>query len=148
MPNGTRAMSAPRAASARKRRVASRPARHSSAGGINRLGRNRFAVVPRGRSHGLSCDPFCLRSGRSSIARAVAALRVLYKVTLNRDWIFGEVIPLPKKPQKLPVVLSPKEVAHFLACVGSGKHRVILTTCYAAGLRISEAIRLKPAAID
>ncbi len=84
----------------------------------------------------------------NSIHTAVAALRFLYKVTLNRDWIFGEVIPLPKKPQKLPVVLSPKEVAHFLACVGSGKHRVILTTCYAAGLRISEAIRLKPAAID
>ena len=29
-----------------------------------------------------------------------------------------------------------------------GKHRVILTTCYAAGLRISEAVRLKVVAID
>ena len=32
--------------------------------------------------------------------------------------------------------------------MGSTKHRAILTTCYAAGLRISEAIRLKPAHID
>jgi site-specific recombinase XerD len=32
--------------------------------------------------------------------------------------------------------------------VDCGKHRVILTTCYAAGLRISEAVRLKAAAID
>jgi hypothetical protein len=46
---------------------------------------------------------------------------------------------LPKKPQKLPVVLSPEEVAHFLRCVNCRKHRVILTICYAAGLRISEA---------
>jgi integrase len=37
---------------------------------------------------------------------------------------------------------------HFLGCVESRKHRVILTTCYAAGLRISEAVSLKPAAID
>jgi site-specific recombinase XerD len=84
----------------------------------------------------------------NSIHTAVAALRFLYKTTLKKEWTFGEDIPLPKKPQKLPVVLSPEEVAHFLNCVGCGKHRVILTTCYAAGLRISEAVRLKAAAID
>jgi len=84
----------------------------------------------------------------NSIHTAVAALRFLYKVTLKKEWTFGEDIPLPKKPQKLPVVLSPEEVAHFLHCVDGGKHRVILTTCYAAGLRISEAVRLTAAAID
>jgi integrase/recombinase XerD len=84
----------------------------------------------------------------NSIHTAVAALRFLYKVTLKKEWTFGEDIPLPKKPQKLPIVLSPEEVAHFLSCVDCGKHRVILTTCYAAGLRISEAVRLKAAAID
>jgi integrase/recombinase XerD len=84
----------------------------------------------------------------SSIHLAVAALRFLYKVSLKKDWTFEDVLPLPKKPQKLPVVLSPEEVVHFLGCVDPGKHRVILTTCYAAGLRVSEAIRLKAAAID
>ena len=49
---------------------------------------------------------------------------------------------------KLPAVLSPEEVRDFLACVANPKHRTILTTCYAAGLRISEAISLLPAAID
>lgn len=83
-----------------------------------------------------------------SIHIAVAALRFLYKVTLKKDWTFEDVLPLPKKPQKLPVVLSPEEVVHFLGCVAAGKHRVILTTCYAAGLRVSEAVRLKAAAID
>lgn len=84
----------------------------------------------------------------NSIHLAVAALRFLYKVTLKKDWVFGEDIPLPKKPQKLPVVLSPEEVRHFLSCVECNKHQVILTTCYAAGLRISEAVRLKATAID
>ena len=45
-------------------------------------------------------------------------------------------------------VLSPAEVAAFLGAVKSPKQRVILTACYAAGLRVSEAVRLKPTAID
>lgn len=84
----------------------------------------------------------------SSILIAVAALRFLYRVTLHKDWSFQLIIPAPKKPQTLPVVLSPEEVLHFLGCVEHIKHRTILTTCYAAGLRISEATRLKPNHID
>lgn len=83
-----------------------------------------------------------------SILIAVAALRFLYKVTLHKDWTLEDVVPAPKKPRKLPIVLSPEEVLHFLSCVVSPKHRTILTTCYAAGLRVSEAVRLKPAEID
>jgi integrase/recombinase XerD len=83
-----------------------------------------------------------------SVLIAVAALRFLYKVSLKKDWSFEDVIPAPKKPQKLPVVLSPEEVLRFLSCVGSTKHRAILTTCYAAGLRISETISLRPTDID
>jgi site-specific recombinase XerD len=83
-----------------------------------------------------------------SVLIAVAALRFLYKVSLKREWPFDEVIPAPKKPQKLPVILSPEEVLQFLGCVANTKHRAILTTCYAAGLRISEAVHLKPTDID
>ena len=75
-----------------------------------------------------------------SILIAVAALRFLYKVTLHKDWNIEDVIPAPKKPQTLPVVLSPEEVLQFLDCIEHIKHRTILTTCYAAGLRISEAV--------
>ena len=53
----------------------------------------------------------------NSVSLAVAALRFLYKVTLRRDWNLEHVIPAPKKPQKLPIVLSPEEVLQFLACV-------------------------------
>jgi integrase/recombinase XerD len=84
----------------------------------------------------------------SSIHIAIAALRFFYRTTLKRDWTYEEVLPLPKKPQKLPVVLSPQEVEHFLECVKRFKARVILTACYAAGLRISEAVRLRPTCID
>ena len=83
-----------------------------------------------------------------SILIAVAALRFLYKVTLHKDWTIEDIIPAPKKPQTLPVVLSPEEVLQFLDCVEHIKHRTILTTCYAAGLRISEAVSLQPSHID
>lgn len=83
-----------------------------------------------------------------SILLAIAALRFLYKVTLKKNWGFETIIPAPKAPQTLPVVLSPEEIIQFLDCVRSRKYRAILTTCYAAGLRISEAVALAPLAID
>lgn len=84
----------------------------------------------------------------SSITIAISAIRFLYKVTLKKDWNLAEAIPTCKTPQKLPTILSPDEVRQFLGCVTSTKHRAILTTCYGAGLRITEAVQLKPDAID
>ena len=83
----------------------------------------------------------------ASVDIATAALRFLYKVTLKRDWAPDD-IPRPKKLFKLPVVLSPEEVVHFLDCVHGLKQRTILMTAYAAGLRVSEATHLKVTDVD
>jgi hypothetical protein len=88
------------------------------------------------------------RLAASSIIVTVSALRFFYAVTLKRPWVVEDDIPTGRQAKKLPVVLSQDEVARFLGAVGNLKHRVILTVCYATGLRISEAVRLKPAAID
>jgi integrase/recombinase XerD len=88
------------------------------------------------------------RLAPSSILTAVAALRFLYNVTLKRAWPVADPIPAPKKPRTLPIVLSRTEVHRFLATVPSLKHRTILSVCYAAGLRISEAVRLQATDID
>src|SRR5271169_60771 len=88
------------------------------------------------------------RLAASSISIAVAALRFVYTVSLKRPWIVEEGIPTSRQPKKLPVVPSPEEVGRFLDAVKSPKHRMILTVCYATGLRISEAVSLKPDAID
>src|SRR6202163_4509653 len=84
----------------------------------------------------------------SSIIVTVSALRFFYTVTLKRPWAVENDIPTSRKAKKLPVVLSQDEVARFLGAVDNLKHRVLLTVCYATGLRISEAARLRPAAID
>ena len=87
------------------------------------------------------------RLSASSVSVATGALRFLYKVTLKRPWAIDE-IPMPKRPFKLPVILSREEVMHFLDSIDSLKHRTILMTAYAAGLRVSEATHLKTTDID
>jgi site-specific recombinase XerD len=84
----------------------------------------------------------------SSILVAVAAIRFLYAIVLKRGWNPEEIIPTCRKPRTLPIVMSPEEVSQFLCAVHGLNHRVILTVCYAAGLRISEAVHLKATAID
>jgi integrase/recombinase XerD len=78
---------------------------------------------------------------------AVCALRFFYGVTLGRTAMV-ERIPYARKRRQLPVILSADEVARFFAAVPSLKHRTALMTAYAAGLRVSEVVRLKIADID
>lgn len=85
--------------------------------------------------------------GVSYLIQAVAALRFLYLITLDKDWKITS-IPVPKQPRTLPVVLSPDEVAQFLSAIRSLKHRAILVTAYATGLRVSEVTHLRVADVD
>jgi site-specific recombinase XerD len=87
------------------------------------------------------------RLAAGSLSMVAAALRFLYKITMRRPWNDDD-IPMPKRPLKLPIVLNPEDVVRFLASVASTKHRAILTTIYASGLRVSEAVALRPADID
>jgi integrase/recombinase XerD len=84
----------------------------------------------------------------SSLGVAVAAFRFFYNITLSRGWNVDDIIPTGRRAYTLPVVMSPAEVATFLDAVDIFKVRVILSVCYAAGLRVSEAVSLKPNDID
>ncbi len=79
--------------------------------------------------------------------QTVCALRFFYHHTLHRDWMI-EHIPYPRHEQKLPVVLSPAEVAAVFQATRNLKHRAILMTIYAAGLRVSELTNLQVTDID
>lgn len=85
--------------------------------------------------------------GWSSFNQAVCSLRFLYRYTLPRDWHVA-MIPFGKKPKVLPAVMSHEEVERLLACVTNLKHRTLLTTLYAAGLRLSEGLHLTVPSID
>jgi integrase/recombinase XerD len=84
----------------------------------------------------------------STYRQVLAALRFLYTVTLGRAWEV-ERIPFPKRPgRKLPHVLSGEQILALFKALRSPKYRAIVMTCYAAGLRISEACQLRVADID
>ena len=78
----------------------------------------------------------------SSLNVAMSGLRFLYFDTLKWEPVAMD-IPRRQKQTRLPEVLSREEVERLLAAVANVKHRMILTTTYAAGLRLSEVIRLR-----
>jgi len=83
----------------------------------------------------------------SSLTQIVSALRFFYGVTCNKDWDI-ERIPYPKKKHRLPVVMNQTELLRLFAAVENFKHRTILMTLYAAGLRVSEVVCLRVSDID
>src|SRR5262252_10029106 len=83
----------------------------------------------------------------STVVQTVCALRFFYTVTLRRPLML-EYIASPQRPLTLPIILSPAEVATLLSTPRNLKHRAILTTLYAAGLRVSELCQLQVTDID
>lgn len=82
-----------------------------------------------------------------SINTFISAVRFLYLVTLEMPW-GKESFPRVRVGTKLPVVLSPQEVELFFRNVGCLKNRAALMLCYGAGLRISEAVKIRVTDID
>ena len=79
--------------------------------------------------------------------QTVCALRFFYSTTLGCKETIEE-IPYPRFEKRLPVVLSKTEVAALLQAVKNLKHRTLLTTIYATGLRVSEVTNLLITDID
>ncbi len=83
----------------------------------------------------------------SSICLIMSALRFFYAVTLDNLEMAAR-IPLPRKADPLPAILSRDEVARLLTSVANRQMRTLLTTIYAAGLRVSEVIGLQVGDVD
>lgn len=77
----------------------------------------------------------------------VNGLRFFYHTTLKRDRTTF-TIPSPRQSGKLPVVLSRDEVQRLLSHATNPRHRIMLMTTYAAGLRLNEVVHLQVHDID
>ncbi len=78
---------------------------------------------------------------------AVSALRFFFTVTLGRNDAQAGMTTV-REPRRLPVILSPEEVARLLDAAPGLKYKAALSVAYGAGLRASEVVSLKIADID
>jgi integrase/recombinase XerD len=86
-------------------------------------------------------------AGVPTLNQTISTLRFFFKVTLGRPDIV-ERTAFVHEPSKLPVVLSPEEVARFLDAAAGLKYKTALSVAYGAGLRASEVVALKITDID
>jgi len=94
--------------------------------------------------------------GVSTINTAVSALRFFFTATLDRPEM-GRHLCVTHEPRKIPVVLSPEEVARFIEAARRAesaplarriKYKAAFSAAYGAGLRVSEVAALKVSDID
>lgn len=88
-----------------------------------------------------------LEYGYSMMKQLLASVKFLYNDVLKKDIGFDFNIKM-KKPSKIPVVLSAREVERFLKSFDNLKHKAIFTLLYSAGLRIGELLALRVKDID
>jgi integrase/recombinase XerD len=77
----------------------------------------------------------------------VNAIKFYFEKLLKRESEFFD-LPRPKKPELLPDVLSQTQIARLFKSITNLKHKTLIMTCYAAGLRVSEVVNLKIRDID
>ena len=85
-------------------------------------------------------------SSNSTMRSTYFVLKFYYNHVLNKK--FSHEIPLVKKSQKLPIVLSKEEINKMVNLTNNLKHKLILSFLYYAGLRLDEVINLKYKDLD
>ena len=83
----------------------------------------------------------------STLNQAVVALRMFYRDYLGKKWALWERFEI-RRDRPLPMVLTRGETRRLLGSVRSGRFRAVLALIYHCGLRVGEAVALKPSHID
>jgi site-specific recombinase XerD len=96
------------------------------------------------------------RAAPTTVARKLAAQRAFFRTLVERGAIDAnpaELVPAPKRPQRLPRALKGEEVAALLDGIPAGtpleqRDRALFELAYACGLRAEELVRLDLGAVD
>ena len=92
----------------------------------------------------LTCER---KLARTTITIALSGIKFFYEKTLKRDWSLTGV-PIPKRNNFLPVILSHKEVRAALSKIQNVRHAACLNLIHACGLRLNEGCSVKVTDID
>jgi site-specific recombinase XerD len=74
-------------------------------------------------------------------------LKFFYEVTVRRPQA-ALAVPVARTPQRLPEILSREEVGRIIVATGTLRQRLLLMLTYGGGLRVSEAVTLRPEDLD
>ncbi len=83
----------------------------------------------------------------STFKQDISALRFLYAVTLNREWMIRH-LPYPRAQQTLPVVLTKQEVKKLIRAATNLRERTLISVTYDTGARVAEVMALRVSDID
>ncbi|GMO41206.1 MAG: hypothetical protein Pg6C_01970 [Treponemataceae bacterium] len=86
------------------------------------------------------------RASASSMNLAISAVRFFYGRVLGRNIVNEQRRPMQNK--QLPAVLAKNEIKRMLENLENAKHRLLIMLVYSAGLRVSEAVKLRREDID
>ncbi len=120
------------------------------------LGRRGLLSADRADVEGWLADQFRAKAKATSVARRLSTLRRFYRLQLERATVREDPtvrVRAPKKPRRLPKLLSEKQVEALLAAPAVDgtlglRDRAMLETLYATGLRVSELVGLKIAQVS
>jgi site-specific recombinase XerD len=92
---------------------------------------------------------FLVDGGMSGISlnHTITALTFFFTHTVNHPEILSKMQSV-HVPRKLPIILSPQEVAQIIQCAASVRDQTALAITYGAGLRVSEVVALRVSDID
>ncbi|MBS1221872.1 MAG: integrase, partial [Proteobacteria bacterium] len=83
----------------------------------------------------------------ASVRVSYHGIRFLYREVLA--WpVVDLAVTLPKRPQRIPELLTRTEVAAILQACPEVRYRTMLRVCYGCGLRLSEVLGLRVADVD
>jgi integrase/recombinase XerD len=120
------------------------------------LGKRGLLSATRAEVEGWLADQFRAKAKASSVARRLSALKRFYRLQLERAAVREDPtlrVRAPRKPRRLPKLLSEKQVEALLAAPDVDaplglRDRAMLETLYATGLRVSELVGLKIAQVS
>ena len=115
------------------------------------LGARGMLAADRGDVEGWLAQQFRAKSKATSVARRLSTLRRFYRLQIERATVREDPtarVRAPKKPRRLPKLLSEAQVEALLAAPATEstlglRDRAMLETLYATGLRVSELIGLR-----
>jgi len=120
------------------------------------LGKRGLLSATRADVEGWLADQFRAKAKAASVARRLSAVKRFYRLQLERAAMREDPtlrVRAPKKPRRLPKLLSEKQVESLLAApdvkTALGlRDRAMLETLYATGLRVSELVGLRIAQVS